>query len=418
MAFNMICPPLYEHQKDAVKRMHNGCILCGSVGSGKSRTALDYFVRIVCRRGTEWKDLYIITTAKKRDELDWQGEAAYYGISTHPDSSLTKFTVDSWNNIGKYTTVKDAFFIFDEDRVVGYGAWVKAFLKIAGRNQWVLLSATPGDVWMDYLPVFMANGFYRTKTEFVRKHVVYSAYAKYPKIERYIHMEELLRNKERVIVYMNYCCPTTSHPKLVDCSFDRDALMRVFRGRWNIFEKRPITSSGEWCYLMRKVVNSDRSRIEKVLDIYEGTTNGRLIIFYNFDYELEMLRDGLSEYFIGKNVEIAEYNGHCHDPIPTCDRWVYLVNYMAGSEAWNCISTDTILFYSLNYSYRTMEQAAGRINRSNTTFKDLYYYVLMSGSLIDKSILLALKNKRNFNENRFYSKHVKEVCSSGLYAEK
>lgn len=415
----MLCPPLYEHQKEAVEKMHNGCILCGGVGSGKSRAALAYFVKVVCRRGTCWRPIYVITTARKRDDLDWQGEAAYFGISTHyPEVGYTPLVVDSWNNIKKYIGVKDAFFIFDENRVVGYGAWVKSFLKITRQNQWVVLSATPGDCWMDYLPVFMANGFYRTKTEFTSRHVVYSRFTTYPRIERYINSDELIRNKGRVLVYMPFVRATESHVQVVKCEYDKGSFMRVFRGRWNIFEKRPVTSSGEWCYLMRKVVNSERERLEKLLDIYEGCSCGRLIVFYNYDYELEILKDGLGEYLMGKDVVLAEYNGHRHDEVPESERWIYLVNYMAASEAWNCVSTDSMVFYSLNYSYKMMEQSAGRINRANTKFRDLWYYVLVTDSPIDKSILVALKNKKKFNENRFFTRNCKEIVSDGLYEER
>lgn len=411
--------PLYEHQKKAIREMHNGCILCGGVGSGKSRTALAYYYTIECggRLATKPgdcdspmkrpKDLYIITTARKRDSLDWQQEAIYFGLSVHEELSPVRVVVDSWNNLHKYTEVKYGFFIFDEQRVVGYGAWTKAFLRICLQNRWVLLSATPGDTWMDYIPVFLANGYYRNKTEFIARHVIYSRFAKYPKVERYIDTDRLIECKRKVLVLMPFVRNTTSHSELVECDFDSKALMKVYRGRWNVFEDRPIMQAGEWCYTMRKVVNSDVSRLERVLDIFEEKK--RIIVFYNFDYELEVLRDGLSEYLLTRDAVLSEYNGHVHDEVPTVDEWIYLVQYNAGSEAWNCISTDTIVFYSLNYSYKMMEQASGRINRANTPFTDLYYYVLYSKSIIDKSILTALRNKRSFNENRFYTKYKEET---------
>lgn len=397
---------LYEHQKDAVERMHNGCILVGGVGSGKSRTALAYFWKYVTDRMRYPKDLYIITTARKRDSLDWEGECVYFGIDPHNEDSRSPvhLTVDSWNNLHKYTEVENAFFIFDEQRVVGYGAWTKSFLKVCRRNRWILLSATPGDTWMDYIPVFIANGFYRNKTEFITRHVIYSRFSKYPKVERYIDIERLEECKRKVLVEMNFTHSMESHVELVECEFDSHALMRVYRGRWNIFENKPIQQAGEWCYLMREVVNRDCTRVEKILNIFEK--RHRLIIFYNFDYELEVLRDGLTDcYGTVAECVIREYNGHKHEPLPTGNRWIYLVQYNAASEAWNCITTDTIVFYSLNYSYKIMEQASGRIRRMNSPYSHLYYYVLYSKSVIDKSILTALKNKKDFNASRMYRKH-------------
>lgn len=415
---------LYEHQKQAVEKMHNGCILVGGVGSGKSRTALYYYWRYVCDRMKRPKNLYIITTARKRNSLEWDGEVIYFGIDPHNEDprSPVKVVIDSWNNLHKYKDVKNAFFIFDEQKVVGYGAWAKAFLTACRQNQWVLLSATPGDTWIDYLPVFIANGFYRNKTEFIARHVIYSRFAKYPQIERYINEDRLIACERKVVVNMEYSHHMQSHVEMVECDFDAESLMRVYRGRWNVFENTPVMQAGEWCYVMREVVNSHHTRLEKILDIFEEKK--RIIVFYNFDYELEVLRDGITEYIYGvvakedrglpetlrsdtgraSEFALAEYNGHVHNELPTTKRWIYLVQYNAASEAWNCITTDTIVFYSLNYSYKIMEQASGRIRRMNSPYSHLYYYVLYSRSIIDKSILTALKNKKNFNERRMYNK--------------
>lgn len=405
---------LFEHQKDAVERLHNGAILVGSVGSGKSRTALEYFAKYECKRLKKPKPLYIITTARKRDSLEWGTECVYYGISSDSNMSRLPLTIDSWNNLHKYTEAKNAFFIFDEQRVVGYGAWTKSFLKITKQNRWLLLSATPGDTWMDYIPVFIANGFYKNKTEFIARHVVYSRFSKFPKVERYLQEDVLEKHKRSILVEMNFTHSMQSHTIMVECDFNSHDLMRVYRGRWNVFENRPIQQAGEWCRLMRKIVNSHHSRLEKILDIFEEKK--RIIVFYNFDYELEVLKDGLGEYFERSSMardysfcafsgNVREYNGHRHDPVPDGDRWVYLVQYNAASEAWNCIATDTIVFYSLNYSYKIMEQASGRIRRMNSPYSHLYYYVLYSKSIIDKSILTALKNKKDFNAGRLYRKN-------------
>lgn len=171
---------LYDYQLDAINRMKIGCILCGGVGSGKSRTSLAFYYRLYggqintkeYARMTEPPDLYIITTARKRDTGEWDEELAHFYMSTDPELDIYEHsvTVDSWNNIEKYVGVKNAFVIFDEQRVVGSGKWVKSFLKIAKENEWILLSATPGDCWTDYIPVFIANGFFRNRTEFNNQH--------------------------------------------------------------------------------------------------------------------------------------------------------------------------------------------------------------------------------------------------------
>ena len=395
---------LRDYQKDAVKRMKNGCILCGGVGSGKSRTSLAYYFEQQdgsldpYKPMKKPKDLYIITTARKRDTLEWEGEMTPFLLSTNPEVNAykNKVIVDSWNNIKKYKDVYGAFFIFDEQRVVGSGAWVKAFLNITRKNKWILLSATPGDSWSDYIPVFVANGFYKNKTEFTREHIVYSRFTKYPKIDRYLGTGKLIKLRNLILVDMDFKRQTVSHHEDVYVKYDIDKYKAAGKLRWDPFKNEPIRDASGLCYVWRRIVNEDESRQVALLELFEK--HPKMIIFYNFNYELDLLK----EVFGGiQGVEVAEWNGHKHQPIPTGKSYAYLVQYTAGAEGWNCITTDTTVFYSQNYSYKIMQQAAGRIDRLNTPFTDLYYYHLKSRSGIDLAISRALKEKRNFNEGRF-----------------
>lgn len=396
---------LYDYQIDALKRMRNGCILCGGVGSGKSRTALAYYYEqqggVIGKDATmkNPKDLYIITTARKRDTFEWGGELAPFLLSIHPECNYygNKVIVDSWNNIKKYVNVKDAFFIFDEQRVVGYGAWVKAFLKITKVNDWILLSATPGDKWEDYIPVFIANGFYRNKTHFIEEHINYrwDPRGNFPKVDSYRNTGRLIRLRNRLLINMDFKRKTIAHHSDVLVSYDISKYKELIRTRWNPWNERPIETASELCYGLRRIVNEDDSRCVALLEILED--HPKAIIFYNFDYELIMLKSMMYD----PDVEIAEWNGHKHQEIPTGDKWVYLVQYTAGCEGWNCITTDTIIFFSQNYSYKVMVQASGRIDRLNTPYIDLWYYHLKSKSGIDLAISKALRQKKNFNEGRF-----------------
>ena len=400
---------LYDYQIEAIEKMHNGSILCGKVGAGKSRTALGYYFMNEGKGSiideyipmAHNVNLYIITTARKRDTKEWEAELIPFLISAdHPEDTIyqdLQVHIDSWNNIGKYAGVKDAFFIFDEQRVVGKGAWVKAFLKITKANHWILLSATPGDTWMDYVPVFIANGYFRNRTEFNEKHVVFNHFTKFPQVDRYVNQGKLIRYRNDILVNMDYTKPTRAHHETIDVSYDRHIYKDIMANRWNIYDNKPVENPAELCYILRKAVNSDQSRINMVLDI--SRIHPKVIIFYNYDYELEILKNAPYE----KDVSVAEWTGHKHQLIPKTNKWVYLVQYTAGAEGWNCIETDTMIFYSLNYSYKIMVQSAGRIDRMNTPFVDLYYYRLRSNSPIDIAISRALRRKQNFNENKFCS---------------
>lgn len=375
---------LYEYQREALTKLRTGSILCGGVGSGKSRTSLAYYFENYPN-----KKLYIITTARKRDTGDWVDEIVLF-------DGLEVESIDSWNNIKKYSEVQDAFFIFDEQRVVGYGAWTHAFLKIAKNNDWILLSATPGDVWIDYVPVFIANGFFKNKTDFCNKHVIWARYSKYPQIKGYFNQRVLNDYRNQVLVKMDYKKHTESHHIVVSVLYDRMMYKIIQKNRKNPFnEMKPIKNISEFCFVLRKIVNSDEDRVNTAINLVEE--HGRAIIFYRYDFELELLTKEL----MSRKIIFSCWNGHQHDLVPSNEKWAYLVQYTAGAEGWNCIETDTMIFYSDDYSYKVMVQAAGRIDRLNTPFNDLYYYHLRSSSPIDRAIATSLATKKNFNESKF-----------------
>ena len=400
---------LYDEQIEAISKMKNGSILAGETGTGKSRTSLAYYYMKVCGGSLKVngegevkpmarpKDLYIITTAKKRDSFEWEEELSAFLLmkGENPKEGVT-VVIDSWNNISKYRKVFGAFFIFDEQRVVGSGAWVKAFLDISRKNEWVLLSATPGDTWSDYIPVFVANGFYKNKTDFVRQHCVFARFSKYPKIERYVDEGILIRHRNDILISMEVKKHTILNRMTIECGYDKELYKKIWKERFDPWEDEPIEETGKLFYLLRKVTNDDASRMDKIKLIFR--THPRLIIFYNFTYELHKLRELFGSI---EDVEIGEWNGEVHSDVPKSDKWVYLVQYIAGSEGWNCITTDTIIFFSQDYSYRRTHQAEGRIDRANTPYVNLYYYYLKSKAPIDLAISRALKSKKNFNERRY-----------------
>ncbi len=400
---------LYDYQLEAVKNMRNGCILNGGVGSGKSRTGLYYYFS---EQGGSYipefipaknpRDLYIITTAMKRDSKEWIGELANFSMSPNPECNYynNKIVIDSWNNIKKYADVHGAFFIFDEDRITGKGAWVKTFLDIARKNKWIVLSATPGDNWEQYIPIFVANGFYKNRSEFCREHIVYSRYCtKFPKIEKFIGTGTLIRHRNEILVDMDFNRPTEHHHIDVHCEYDIPKYKNLMKTRWDPYKDEPITQASSLCYALRRIVNEDESRQTALLDIVAD--NERTIVFYSYDYELDILRN-LGYMNDGDAVEVAEWNGHKHQPIPNKKKWVYLVQYASGCEGWNCIATNTMVFYSQQYSYKVLNQACGRIDRLNTKYVDLYYYHLKSTAPIDLAIGKAISEKKTFNENKYF----------------
>jgi hypothetical protein len=389
---------------------------------------------------------------------------------------------------------------------------------------------------MDYVPLFIANGFYKNRTAFKRQHVVYNTFTKFPKIDRYIEVGRLARLRSQILVEMPFERHTRRRYVEVDLPYDKVLLDRVLKDRWHVYEDRPLRDIAEMFLVARKVVNSDPSRLEMVKELWKS--HPRLIVFYNFNYELYALRSlaesfgmgigsktttdhisnsattsiamstagsngstsgssislvensrGISSEWMRKqNVgydpsqqnnagwntdtvttssssqtpgvigsgptatkqrlsrtsfatmpssllgnegsptaasystsgtpstrypqsseassaipEVAEWNGHRHQPVPESSSWIYLVQYTAGAEAWNCVTTDAMAMYSQTYSWKTREQAYGRIDRLNTPFKDLWYYGFTSESFVDQAIARSLKGKENFNVKKYSS---------------
>ncbi|WMI34498.1 DNA helicase [Microbacterium phage Damascus] len=400
---------LYPHQTTAINKMHNGSILTGDVGTGKSITAIAYGYIKVCKGVPKLKETayspmqnpmnwVIITTAKKRDTKEWEQDLVHFNLGWAIDPNGVQVFVDSWNNIDQYEDWTDCFFIFDEQRLVGSGAWTKAFLKIAKKNQWIVLSATPGDNWMDYIGVFVANGFYKNKTEFINRHVEYDRYSPFPKPKKYHNTDRLEKLRERILVDMPYERHTIRKTTTINVEYDQEMFDRVMENRWHYEKERPIKDIAELYQYLRKIVNSDLSRLGAIMMLTEK--HPRLIVYYNFNYELDLLRT------LGSTlgIKVAEWNGQKHEPVPDDERWLYLVQYTAGSEGWNCITTDAIAFYSLTYSYKAFHQSKGRIDRLNTPYTDLHYYVLRSASKIDGAIWKALMTKKNFNSRAWTKK--------------
>lgn len=373
---------LHPHQEEALERLKSGKVLVGGVGSGKSLVGASWALKQPNSGG-----IVVITTARKRDSLEWVGEFAMAG------SGMEGITVDSWNNIATYSDARDTVFIFDEQRVVGNGKWVKAFLKITKHNKWVLLSATPGDTWLDYVPLFLANGFYKNKTEFYEEHVVWDRFARYPRVKRFVAVHRLEKLRRRILVDMPVARHTVRNRIYVPVRYRVAEYNEIMKKRFDPYKEEPIASAGELCYVLRRCVNQDRDRLDAVRGILKK--HSRIIVFYNFDYELEALRE------LSDTCVVKEWNGHKHEPVPDGERWVYLVQYASGAEAWNCTVTDTIVFFSLNYSWKVMEQSEGRIDRMNTPYTNLWYYFLESESAIDQSIKTSLARKKKFNEKVF-----------------
>lgn len=377
---------LDEKQEKALAELKpSGSILVGATGSGKSIVGLEWY-----RRKRSTLPLLVITTAKKKDSNEWIEEAAKLDIHN--------IEVVSWNTIQKYVSINNHVVIFDEHRAIGYGEWAKSFIAIAKNNDWIILTATPGDDWMDFAAVFIAEGFYRNRTAFLNAHVEWNPWVRYPKVLKWHNVWQLIEYRNLITTTLDYQRSALLHTFNIVTEYDKEAYTRALKTRWNPFNDEPIRNAAELCYCLRRISNETTSKLDILGEIFDAKK--KLILFYNFKYELEMIRTWCSK----NEILLREWNGEKHQDLPNGKSWIYAVQFIAGSEAWNCTSTDTLVFFSQNYSYRLMAQAAGRIDRRNTPYEHLYYYRLFTNSTIDNAINEALERKGKFNERLFYEK--------------
>lgn len=386
---------LYPWQEKAVNELASGKVLYGEVGSGKTFTALVFY-----KKNYGHLPLYVITTAKKRDTGDWEKEAGVVGI--------TELTVDSWNNIKEYVDISNAFFIFDEQRAVGYGTWSLSMIKIAwNSNKWVMLTGTPGDRWIDYMTLFIANGWYKNKTDFINQHVEYDRFAKYPRVKAYHNQAKLQNYRKSILVGMHMVRKTERERIDIVAGYNKEKYMWAKNLKRNPDTGKPFKGAGEYTQFARKLVSTSKGRVEQLERLLAFIE--RPIVFYNYDYERDILLQSITKL----GLTYAEWSGHKHQSVPTGEHWVYIVQYTAGAEGWNCTTTDSMIFYSPNYSYKMMEQAEGRIDRLNTSYTHLKYYFLQSESPIDHSVFNAIKKKKKFNESA-WAKGVMRFAGTGL----
>ena len=415
---------LKPFQENCLERLSTGKVLAADTGAGKSIMSLAWYLSKECasdehslKSGAKaWTlyhgspDLYIITTPKKRDSEEWESDLSKFNLVKGRNSKEmgeVNIFIDSWNNIKKYTEIKNSVFIFDEQRAVGSGTWAKSFVKIAKQNHWIMLSATPGDTWSDWCPLMIAKGYYPNRTAFFNKHAVYNPYVKYREIIRWDNTDELEYYRSKMLVTCRMEKKTTRHFEevIADCS-NKYEVKRAYKERTNPKTGEPFKSASELCAYTRNIINTDPTRSAvglKIIQMYD-----RIIIFYTLTDELEGIKWACNK--AGRKMYF--YNGEIHDQVPTGNNWAYIVQYTAGSEAWNCTTCNAMLFWDLTYSYKQFKQATGRIDRLNTPYSDLYYYAIRSYMPLDLAIRRALREKKDFN-SRGFLKSVRAQYSKG-----
>jgi hypothetical protein len=396
---------LKPHQLTALRKLSNGNILRAGVGTGKSRVAVRYYLE-----NHPHQDVYVITTARKRDSKDWEGEFASEVVGKHADTTIAGIlTVDSWNNIDKYCDVVDAFFVFDEQRLVGTGKWVKSFLKIVKNNGWILLTATPGDTWLDYIPVFIANGFFKNRTEFKREHVVYAPHVRFPKVQRYIAEGRLIRYRNQILVDMPYPKMTTRHESTIWVPHNEKLVEEVTKSRWHLYYDRPIRDIAELYSVRRRVINSDPGRVEALRKLLKDWP--RQVVFYNFDYELELLR-GFTKRHRGSGVERTQARTDPDEQRvgvsrPVCS-WRRSVE-LHRDQCDHLLQPD-LLLQNVGTGARKDRQIGHSVHRSAL-------FVLRSRSYWDRQIWASLNRKESFNVNVAEREWLKQAKNTGLPAK-
>lgn len=128
------------------------------------------------------------------------------------------------------------------------------------------------------------------------------------------------------------------------------------------------------------------------------STNDRLIVFYNFNAELQELKK------ICKDLDkpTSEVNGHCKDltAYETEDNSVTLIQYQAGAMGLNLQQANKIIYFTLTDKSELFEQSKKRIHRIGQD-KPCFYYILICKGSVEEVVLDTLKMRKDFTDELF-----------------
>ena len=138
-----------------------------------------------------------------------------------------------------------------------------------------------------------------------------------------------------------------------------------------------------------------KDKIARLIDLVNSTSD-RVIIFYNFNTELEVLRKVLFDRPIsivnGQVKDLKEYENN--------DNSVTLIQYQAGAMGLNLQKANRIIYFSLPERSELFEQSKARICRIGQE-KQCYYHIMMCHKSVEEKIYECLLMRKDYTDELF-----------------
>lgn len=383
---------LYSYQEEYFKHVKPNYIYDMDTGTGKTIMGLHH-------HQTYFKDkpLLIVAPASKINEGGWQRT-----IDEHYPN--IEYDTCTYNMLGKkWSQYKDWFVIFDECHRLknSCGVWGKAGYNLTKISAgFILLSATAiPNGWEDSINYFKMFGLAKNKTQFIRNEAITTMDYGYMEILGWKN-ENKLKNMWKSISRHLSKDEATDLPPLVfeNVYFKASATYKTIK-KDRIYNDVLYDNQMKLRHGLRLNTNL-KNKIEYIKDFVDST-NDNIIIFYNYDEELKLLKENIDKKTYLCNGSIKDY--------PKKSEWdsikntVTLANYKSGSEAVEFTYANIIVYFSPTESYTEYYQSYGRCYRNGQT-KKVTAYKFITDNTIEADIYKALDSKQDFNINLWLEK--------------
>lgn len=421
---------LYEHQKKALKATEGftRCAFFHDMGSGKTYTGAEKMDElgasvnlIICQKSKidDWVDhfrtYYSYVPKFTYDLTDPKQLKAFmiHSLQTEADTSceacygVINYEL-AWRR-KELTWLEDFTLMLDESSLIQneQSKRSKFILKLQPKNV-ILLSGTPtGGKYETLWSQLHLLGWN------ISKEMYYNHYIDYHWDEANgfpLRVIDGYKNVDRLKKKMRaYGCHFLKTEDFIDLPEQIDQTIRIpISKEYRIFRKDRICTINDTELVgdttLTKLLNErqlcgqyNQEKLEAFRDLVEST-NDRLIVFYNFNAELEKLWDIANEC----NKPVSVVNGKERDTFNYTrdENSITFIQYQAGAMGLNLQKANRIIYYTPPLSSELFEQSKKRIHRIGQGKTCFYYYLTCKGS-VEEKIYKTLAMRKDFTDKLF-----------------
>lgn len=398
---------LYKLQEKILNKSKENYLFHLGTGTGKTIIALHHYIKY-----SYPLDLIIIAPAVKVKEGGWDREIKF--VFNELGLEMPKYEVVSYSKLKKYVA-KKGHYIFDECHYIKNSTSLRGKISKELVKKYAtcfsLLSATPASKWEEWCNYFILWGICKNKTEFYKRYVVMGR-QRYGSIEfntvvGYQNTELLKEHIKRRTSKKYTVNDMVEMPDLIEqyiefkCSSEYKKIKndRIMESNGSIIKLDTISK----LYSTLRQQANITDKLEYLEYIINSNEEDNVLIFYNFNYEKDMIINYLKskkikvDYIINgvtKNYPIKEN-------FELINNTVTLVQIQAGGTGIELTYINKVVYFSPTYSYQDYIQSIGRAYRNGQENKVLVYKFKVLNS-IETDIWECLERKEDFNE-RLYS---------------